>query len=225
MCAYRRVQAIICLLLLDTYDAGEGLTSAGGSDKINGGKSAGNSKSEDISNIPKNVGTVDFSDKNAVNNVLSSYQKEWKNLDYEMDCTITSDGRIWITKGSSGAVHPELIETIENGCSLKGSYSYHNHPAKETNYSLSGEDAGFFCHYNCEYSKASDNKFEYYIRRTDITEDMSYIDVMSKFNSIYRNDILQYTMDNNIDIDYHGYHLTMQRLSKELGFEYERKEL
>ena len=49
-------------------------------------------------------------------------------LDYERNISICKDGSVWVTEGDSANVFPGLIETMTEGTTLKGSYSYHNHP-------------------------------------------------------------------------------------------------
>ena len=52
------------------------------------------------------------------------------------------------------AVDPSAITS-----SLKGSYSYHNHPMAHTNYSFSAEDVAFFINSEEAVSMASDELF------------------------------------------------------------------
>ncbi len=58
-------------------------------------------------------------------------------------------------------MHPEQIETMENGTTLKGAYMYHNHPADQTYFSFSANDIAFFIEKEIEISYASDYKYSF----------------------------------------------------------------
>ena len=167
------------------------------------------------------VGEVNFSDKKQVMAVLDRYQEEWKDLDYEMDCTITTDGKIWISRGADGYVDVD----VEN---LAGAYSYHNHPKNLTKYSFSGEDIGVFLDDGYHHCKCSDHLYMYSIERTAKTvlpkTDNVYDTIQSEFNET----VLSVRMNGQIipgfnpDVD--GYHYATIILADKYGFKYTRKE-
>lgn len=173
-------------------------------------------------NAPKMVKTIDYNNKKAIMKELDAFEKESINLPYERNCTVTADGKVWHLDGSSGFVEAGLIETQKGGSSLKGSYSYHNHPKNETYFSFSGYDVGFFLEKGENYSKASDYKYSYIMRRTEDTLSSSYEDIISEFNNLYQTDIYQMAIDELIDIDEDGFHEVMKILSKRYSFAYER---
>lgn len=181
------------------------------------GKSAGYKSSQP--GVPEQIGQVNFSDKPAVLRWLEEGEQASAGLDYEVNYSVTSDGKVWRVSGESATVNPSAIPS-----SLKGSYSYHNHPAKETHYSFSADDVAFFIGKGEAYAKASDDLFEYVMRRTVGTVEKSYEEVYYRFDRIYQTDVYRLAFGDQIDIDLDGYHETMKRLSMELGFEYERKE-
>jgi len=183
-------------------------------------RSIGMSTGGEISNpgIPVQVGTVDFADKKSVIAQLQKAKAELSSLSYEVNYSVTSDGKVWRTSGDSGTVNPSGIPS-----SLKGSFSYHNHPKEKTNYSFSAEDTAFFISSGEAYSEASDDVYEYTMRRTPETIEMQADEVYHRFKEIYNKDILELSFSGLLDIDYDGYHETMIRLSKELKFDYDRK--
>ncbi len=114
--------------------------------------------------VPVQIGTVDFSDGAQVRAVLDAAQKETVGLGYEVNYSVTSDGKVWRVSGESSTVDLSAISS-----SLAGSYSYHNHPAAETNFSFSAVDIRFFFQFGEVYSKASDHVYEYVMARTPET--------------------------------------------------------
>ncbi len=171
------------------------------------------------------VGKVDFNDKEAVMECLRQYQEEWKNLDHEMNCTVTTDGRVWITDGSSGNVNNLGIERGPDGHTLQGSYSYHNHPDRLTNHSLSGDDVQWFFQTGEDFSVASDSKFEYYMKRTSETIiPQPIIEISGEFDRTYWKDgPADAARDKKIDNHLDGFHETMIIMSQRYQFEYQRR--
>ena len=181
-----------------------------------GGQSAGGRTSQP--GEPIEIGNIDFSDQRAIAKTLRDAEWASMNLPYEVNTTVTADGKVWRVEGDAGTVNPSSIPS-----DLKGSHSYHNHPAGVTHYSFSGEDAGFFIESGTASSKASDELFEYEMRRTAETLDKSWDEVYHRFSEIEITDVFELQFKQAIDPDIDTYHEVMQRLSEELRFEYERK--
>ena len=189
------------------------------------GRSAGDNNGElqAMENLPKCIGKLpDMNDKIA-KSFLAEVEKRNFNLGHEEDCTILTDGTVWLTKGSAIEVHPEAIETVF-GKSLAGSYSYHNHPAGKTYYSLSAQDAGFFFEYGVQYSQASDDRYIYFMERLPQTVTASYEEVVMAFDEFLKGDVMSLKFRRCIDPDLDEYHETMKLLAKKYGFIYERVE-
>lgn len=167
--------------------------------------------------VPVQIGTMDFDDKRAVLTRLDAAQRETAGLDYEVNYSVTSDGKIWRVSGGDATVDPSAIPS-----SLEGSFSYHNHPAKETYFSFSAADVKFFFQHGEAFSKASDHIYEYIMVRTPETLAVDPDMVYHMFKEIYENDIRALAWDELIDIDLDGFHETMRRLSMKLRFKYER---
>lgn len=166
----------------------------------------------------KHIGNVDFSDKSRVMEVLNAAERKFAGADVEWDVTITSDGKIWATKGSAGGVSLAGISS-----NRKGAYSYHNHLDTETNYSFSEDDAAGFIANKEAYMKASDSSYSYEMWRQRNTLDSSWDEVYSRFRELRRNKAYQAALESIIDIDEDGNDYTMGLLSTELRFLYERK--
>lgn len=185
-------------------------------------QSAGDSAG--VSSETQLLKAVDFSDKSAVMREIEQAEQEFSGLSYENNCTITSDGKVWRTSGESNAVNLDGI--VDAGSSLRGSYSYHNHPDDVTHYSFSADDVAIFVADGQEYSKASDSFYEYVMRRTQKTVDKSWDDaydyINHRFDEILRTDVFRLKWQELIDPDMDEYHETMKVLSEELNFLYER---
>ena len=173
------------------------------------------------SKIVKEKGKVDFNDEHAVLNILEQAEKEFGELNYEMNCTVTADGKVWQVTGQDAVVDPWGIET--RGSSLRGSYSYHNHPANVTWYSFSAEDVRFFFASCTRYSQASDDMFKYIMERTQDTIDVDPDIVYTEFSDLWNTKVLELSRKGEIDPDVDGFHEIMSTLSKKYRFIYKRE--
>lgn len=168
----------------------------------------------------KHIGNVNFSDKSRVLKILAAAERKFAGADVEWDVTITSDGKIWVTKGSAGGVD---LTGIRSG--REGAYSYHNHLDSETNYSFSGEDVGGFIGNKEKYMCSSDSTYAYKMARRKDTVDKPYDEVYHRFIELHREDANKASMLRGLDIDEDGYDYVMRLMSKELRFDYERKRI
>jgi len=164
------------------------------------------------------IGSVDFFDEKRILSLLNNAERETVDLPYEVNYTITSDGKVWRVKGDKASVNPNSIPS-----SLIGSYSYHNHPKNETWYSFSAEDVGVFFEHRQKYSKCSDDLYEFFMHRTNDTIDMDYDAAYNKFKSIHKNEVYNMAFYEGLDLDEDGFHEVMKILSKEYHFEYHRR--
>ena len=180
-------------------------------------KSAGDEKAKP--GQPVQVDTIDFSNKKSVIARLAEAEREVVGFSYEVNYTVTTDGKVWRVTGEAGSVNTAAIPST-----LKGSYSYHNHPAAKTWYSFSAEDAAFFMESGEAYSKASDDLYEYVMQRTAETIETSYDKVYHRFKEIEDTAVLEMKWNGSIDPDLDSYHETLKILSQEMKFTYERKE-
>ena len=188
-----------------------------------GGKASGSEKKPESNannGKVKQIGTVDFNNKQAVKEIIYKSEKEFSDLPYEKCRTVTSDGKIWDVTGTSGTVDNSGIEA--EGSSLVGSYSYHNHSKNETYFSFSGEDAADFISNGEAISMASDYKYRYVMERTSDTKMGDYNAVKHDFNYLCQTDVYQKAWNGEIDFDFDGYHETIKLLSKKYHFNYRR---
>lgn len=181
-------------------------------------KSTGNGNSVSPGD-PVLVGTVDFSDKTAAMKVLSDAEKELANFDYEVNYSVTKDGKVWRVSGEAASVDLSAIPST-----LNGSYSYHNHPREKTHYSFSAEDVAFFMDSKEELSIASDDRFIYIMRRTAKTVEKARDVVYNRLKELERTDVFEMMWKGQINPDVDKYHEVMKILSKELEVDYVRKE-
>ena len=181
-------------------------------------KSTGNGNSGSPGD-PVLVGTVDFSDKTAIMKVLSDAEKELADFDYEVNYSVTKDGKVWRVSGEAATVDLSAIPST-----LNGSYSYHNHPREKTHYSFSAEDVAFFMDSKEELSIASDDRFIYIMRRTAKTVEKARDVVYNRFKELERTDVFEMMWKGQINPDVDKYHEVMKILSKELEVDYVRKE-
>lgn len=184
---------------------------------VSHGQSAGNSSSGQPGR-PVQIGSVDFSDRQAVMEQMDAAQRETEAFEYEVNRTVTSDGKVWRVSGDGGFVDVGAIPS-----DLSGSYSYHNHPAEQTWFSFSAEDVRCFFESEQAYSRASDYLYEYVMERTPETLAISPEMAYHKFREIENTTVAQMKWDGLIDPDMDGFHETMKILSQELNFFYERK--
>lgn len=182
------------------------------------GKSSGDSQ-HDAPGKPVLVGMVDFTDKKEVMRVLNNAEKELQNFNFEVNYSVTKDGKVWRVSGDNASINPTAIPS-----DLAGSYSYHNHPSMKTNYSFSAEDVAFFISSGESVSIASDDLYVYVMKRTADTIEKTADEVYHRFKEIEKTDVLEMKWKQVIDPDMDGYHETMKILSRELNFKYGRKE-
>lgn len=170
------------------------------------------------SGVPTLVGEITSLDQNEMIREIRSVEKFFLDLPYECNYTITEGGKVFLTKGDGASVNPG---DIPGG--LRGSYSYHNHPDKYTNYSFSAEDAAFFIESEQAYSEASDSKYKYFMKRTSKTVKMPWDEVYHRFKEIENTDILKLKWEEKIDPDKDSFHEVMKILCEELNFNYGRQ--
>lgn len=90
-------------------------------------------------------------------------------------------------------------------------------------FSFSEADVRFFFKSGEQFSKASDYLYEYIMERTKDTVAINPDVVYHRFMEILRKDIFNMKWNGEIDPDTDEFHSTMEILSKELNFKYERK--
>ena len=105
--------------------------------------------------------TVDYSDKAAVNQVLTDFEKSAKIEPIETACVITKNGNVYKCFGTKDRVFPDFDLKDK----LIGATMSHNHPISETSYSFSGDDFALFQEYKLDVLRGCDEKYTYQLTR------------------------------------------------------------
>ena len=116
--------------------------------------------------------TIDFDDKEKVNEVLTNFEKSAKIQAVETACVITKSGKVYKCFGTKDRVFPDFDLKDE----LFGAIVSHNHPITETSYSFSGDDLSLFQDFNLEILRGCDEVYTYKFTR-DATDVDDYIDL------------------------------------------------
>ena len=105
--------------------------------------------------------TIDFTDKKAVIETLTEFEKNAIMDDVETACVITKSGKVYKCFGVKDRVFPDFDLKDE----LIGSVVSHNHPINETIFSFSDDDFDMFQKYNIELLRGCDEKYTYELTR------------------------------------------------------------
>ena len=186
-------------------------------DRETSGRSAGNGNTE-TGTTTKFVKQIDFNNKDAIIGLINQTEAHYRNAPQEYDITVVKSGNVYLSKGLSGTVNPQISESRE------GAYSYHNHPQTETNYSFSGEDVGDFIQNKESVMYASDYKYKYMMARLSETKQLTYDEICTMFSSNYLQAIESAKAKDIVDdmMQEYIFHETMLWISEELEFYYER---
>lgn len=171
---------------------------------------------------PQMIGKMPDATPQEIKDFLQIVEGKSLKLPFEVDYTVLPNGEVWFTRGDRGGVHPEMIQSL-HGRSLEGSYSFHNHPAETTNYSLSAEDVGFFFEHGVQYSQAGDRTYTYFMERTAETPRLTYDAVYHEFLEYYKTAVAEKAYSGELDYEMDGYHETMIYLSQKYKFIYRRR--
>lgn len=188
-------------------------------DKETSGRSAGNGDNGS-GTITKLVKNIDFTNIDGIMNLIEQTESHYRNNPSEYEITITASGNVYLSKGLSGAVNPQIDED------RTGAYSYHNHPPEATNFSFSGEDIGDLIEKGEAFMMASDYKYKYVVKRLKETKYITREDAISMFEEtrklvaeeLWKSGVTQESVDDIL------FDEVVRRMSKELRFEYERGE-
>ena len=185
--------------------------------KETSGRSAGNGDNG-TETITKFVKQIDFDNKDAIMNLINQTEAHYRNAPQEYDITAVKSGNVYLSKGLSGAVNPQISESRE------GAYSYHNHPPNSTNFSFSGEDVGDFIANKEAVMCSSDYKYKYKIKRLENTQQLQGEKIRGMFNEYYPQAMDKALKEEipTAEIEEYIFHNTMVWISEELEFYYER---
>ncbi len=111
--------------------------------------------------------TIDYTDKKAVLEILTNFEKNAIMEPIETACVITRNGKVYKCFGTENRVFPDFDLKDE----LIGATMSHNHPIAETYYTFSGDDLGGFQKYALDLLRGCDEKYTY-----ELTRDAKLID-------------------------------------------------
>lgn len=149
---------------------------------------------------PKLMKSIDYNDKNAVMEEITSFESGAKGKAIETACVITKDGKVYRCHGTKDRVFPDFDLKNE----IKGATISHNHPIGETAYSFSGDDLSLFMIYELDVLRGCDEVYTY-----EFTRNASEID-----------EFVDVDIDSLTEKDYQ--HFQMIREAKARGIGYRR---
>lgn len=163
----------------------------------------------------KPVDYVDIKDTAMVYRKIRGYERNIVNLDKESTYAITQMGRVMNFTGKSYEVDIPAWLNLENAIVT------HNHPMKETHYSLSAKDILFFLNRNLKELRGIDEKYIYYVRKTNKVK-YTIEDIKQDIKD-FRLEALELSDKGLLDIDEDEYDFINKKLSKKYGFSYSRR--
>lgn len=122
--------------------------------------------------------TIDFTDKKAVVETLTEFEKNAIMDDVETACVVTKSGKVYKCFGVKDRVFPDFDLKDE----LIGSIVSHNHPITETDFSFSNDDFKMFQKYNIELLRGCDEKYTY-----ELTRNATFVDDLPEEWDIFEN--------------------------------------
>lgn len=168
----------------------------------------------------KQIGKVDFSNRDLVQSELDRYTKEiQKDQKRENAVVISPSGNVYHCFGTVNQVFPDIDLKEE----LNGAYVTHNHPDSETNHSFSAGDVSLFFGNHLQELRGTDGQYDYVIRRTAETKDCDPDMASHLFGAKYYYEILDQAWQEDWELEDNGYHDIMKLFARDYGFIYERK--
>lgn len=151
---------------------------------------------------PKLVKQIDFNDRKAIMQEITSFEKTAVKSPIELARVVTKDGNVYDCYGTKDRVFPDA--DLKNN--LKGAIMSHSHPITETLHTFSHDDLEMFMLHDLVVLRGCDERYTYEFTRN--AEDIDDIDDPD----ISIEDLLTDTF----------YHFDMIRRAKENGIGYRR---
>lgn len=163
----------------------------------------------------KPIERINIMDAALLHKKIREYEKSIVGLEKENAFLINKHGGVLNFTGSSYEVD------IPAWYDASDAIVIHNHPAKETHYSLSDRDVLFFLNRDLKELRGIDNEYVYYVRKNkkikytlnDIKEDITN----------FRLEAYELSDKGKLDIDKDEYDYINRKLSKKYGFTYSRR--
>lgn len=110
---------------------------------------------------PVYLGKISMSDLAKIDQMLTSFEAENRDAEYEKALVILQDGNVYECHGTAQSVYPDA----DLGDKIKGSIITHNHPAEYTEYSFSDLDCGLFEEFELQVLRGVDKRYGYELTR------------------------------------------------------------
>ncbi len=165
------------------------------------------------------IGSIDASNKNEVNGMVTKFEKRYAESDREHCLIIRPNGDVYVARGDEYSVNTtELM-----GEKMRGCFTSHNHPPQTTQYSFSLDDFSATLSEGGKRMRAFDFKYEYEAVFPDklISEDDLYEAYYSAFNN--KSDLFGESGLSLDDYEENIQHLIILSTCKRLGINYRRK--
>lgn len=126
---------------------------------------------------PVYLGKISMSDLTKIDQMLTSFEAENRDAEYEKALVILQDGNVYECHGTSRNVYPDA----DLGDKIKGSIITHNHPVEYTEYSFSDQDCGLFENFELQILRGVDKRYGYELTRlhNEVDELKSIFDISS----------------------------------------------
>lgn len=122
---------------------------------------------------PLFVKSIDYSNKKAVMEEITRFEKAMVDSTVETACVITKEGRVYYCSGVKNRVFPDFDLKDE----IRGATISHNHPIDETVFTFSHDDLSLFINYDLDVLRGCDKHYIYEFTRNakdlDVIEDMN----------------------------------------------------
>ncbi len=165
------------------------------------------------------IGSIDASNKNEVDRMVTKFEKRYAESDREHCLIIRPNGDVYVARGDEYSVNTSDLM----GEKMRGCFTSHNHPPQTTQYSFSVEDFAVTLSETGKRMRAFDFKYEYEAVFPDklISEDdlyEAYYSARNKDTELVANAGLGFD-----DYEENIQHFVIQEMCHQLGISYTRR--
>ncbi len=195
------------------------LTNGGNGGKIKERRASALSIDGTAKHYVHKIGSIDASNKNEVDRMVTKFEKRYAESDREHCLIIRPNGDVYVARGDEYSVNTSELM----GEKMRGCFTSHNHPPQTTQYSFSVEDFSATLSESGKRMRAFDFKYEYEAVFPDklISEDDLYEAYYSAFNN--KSDLFGESGLSLDDYEENIQHLIILSTCKRLGINYRRK--
>lgn len=153
-----------------------------------------------------------------VTKVLKAYESQIINSDNEIAIIISQAGEVFKVLGDSNSVNINVLPDKV----LYKSYMTHNHPKESTRFSFSNYDISEALRNKTQILRGVDYAYEYEMRISDLSKAGDLYEILHKFTTEYRLDVMQKAFELGLDFEEIEYDEINRILAKEYNYSYER---